>query len=111
MLAELILAGSILVIDGDTLMVGRERVRVMGVDTPEIQCQCEHECRGAIAAKKFVQDALLSAGTVSIEREGADKYRRTLARIYVNGRDLAELIIAAGHGRPYHGERRQSWCP
>lgn len=110
MFAELILAASaILAIDGDTLWVEGQRVRVVGVDTPEIQCQCESECRAAWAAKRFVQETL-DRGTVTIERTGTDKYRRTLARVYVNGQDLAQLIIAAGHGRAYHGERRLSWC-
>ncbi len=40
-----------------------------------------------------------------------DRYRRTLARVLVDGRDLAPEIIGAGLGRPYNGERRRPWCP
>jgi endonuclease YncB( thermonuclease family) len=109
-LAELILAASaVLAIDGDTLLLDGERLRLFNVDTPEIHCRCESECRAAWAAKRFTQDTL-NAGRVEIRRTGKDRYGRTLAYVTVNGRDLGELIIAAGHGRPYHGERRQSWC-
>jgi endonuclease YncB( thermonuclease family) len=109
MLAELVIAGSLVVVDGDSLRMGAERIRVLGVDAPEIACRCEAECRRAWAAKEFVQRALANA-RVDIERAGKDKYGRTLAHVYVNGRDLGEMLIAAGHGLPYHGERRQSWC-
>jgi len=104
------IAGRPAVSDGDSLTVGAERIRILGVDTPEIACQCERECRAARDAKAFTEKAI-SSGRVEIERTGRDRYGRTLARVYVDGNDLAALIIAAGHGRPYTGERRQSWCP
>lgn len=109
MIAELILVTGLLAVDGDSVLFRGERIRIMGVDSPEIHCQCESECRAAWAAKRFTQNTL-DGGAVTIERQGLDKYRRTLARVYVNGQDLAAIIIAAGHGRPYHGEKRQSWC-
>lgn len=50
-------------------------------------------------------------GPVRIERiPRTDRYGRTIARVYVNGRDLGEMLIGAGLGRPYRGERRQTWC-
>lgn len=108
-LAELYLAAALVAVDGDSLLLDGERIRILGVDTPEIQCHCPQECNAALAAKQFTQDTL-SAGVVTIDRTGTDRYQRTLARVYVNGQDIARLIIAAGHGRPYHGERRRSWC-
>jgi endonuclease YncB( thermonuclease family) len=110
-LIELTLAfGVIVAIDGDTLLTGSERVRIQGVDTPEMTCACPEECRAAWAAKRFTQSAL-DGGAVSIERNGTDRYGRTLARVLVNGKDLAKTIIEAGHGRPYDGKgKRGSWC-
>ena len=39
-----------------------------------------------------------------------DKYGRTLARVYLDGRDLSDMLIEAKLGRPYNGERRLTWC-
>jgi len=109
MLAELVLISGLIAVDGDSLLLGTERIRVQGVDTPEISCQCERECRAAWAAKDFTAHTI-AAGRVEIDRSGKDRYGRTLAKVYVDGKDLAALIVAAGHGRLYNGGRRQSWC-
>lgn len=101
-----------LAIDGDTLSRGGERVRIENVDTPELHpCRCARECELGQRAAMFTQDALADATAVRILRTGRkDRYGRTIARVYVDGRDLGEMLIAAGLGRPYRGERRQSWC-
>ncbi|GAB4181970.1 MAG: hypothetical protein OHK0024_21080 [Thalassobaculales bacterium] len=103
------LAGDIRAIDGDSLALGAERIRVLGVDTPEIAGRCPAEIALARRARALTQ-ALLDRGPVTIERAGRDRWGRTLARVWIDGRDLADLLIAAGLGRPYSGGRRQSWC-
>lgn len=76
LLAELVLVTGLLAVDGDSLLFRGERIRVLGVDAPEIHCQCESECRAAWAAKRFTQETL-DRGAVTLERQGLDKYRRT----------------------------------
>lgn len=97
--------------DGDTLiMPGGERIRVMGVDTPEIKdAGCQAELAAAFVARDFAQ-AALDRGPVRLERTRLDRYGRTLAVVWIGGDDLAALLIEAGHGREYHGERRRPWC-
>lgn len=108
------------VIDGDTLTVNAEiwpdlthvgRVRVRGVDTPEIRGQCEQEKALALAARDFVR-ALLADQTVMLSEIENDLYGgRVLARVHLaTGEDLADLVIDAGYGRPYEGGKRKSWC-
>jgi micrococcal nuclease len=105
----LLLALAILVvIDGDTILVDGERVRIMGLDAPEIDCHCPRECRLAQEAKGAL--ARLLAQPPVIERHGKDRYGRTLARVTAGGRDVADSLIARGLARPYHGGRRQPWC-
>jgi endonuclease YncB( thermonuclease family) len=97
-------------VDGDTITTpAGERVRVMGVDTPELHARCASEYQAAVAAKTFTQ-AKLDLGPVRLDRSRRDRYGRTLARVYIDGVDLAGLLIGAGHGREYHGERRRPWC-
>ena len=52
--------------------------------------------------------ALLMARIVESGR--LDRYRRTLATLTVDGKDMAATMISEGLARPYHGERRQGWC-
>ncbi len=104
-------AAAIYVHDGDTIRIAGERIRIMGLDTPEIGkgARCAEEARAAAAAKAALQQ-LLSRGEVTVARTGTDRYGRTLAYVYVDGRDVAKLLIDAGLARPYDGGRRDGWC-
>ena len=64
---------------------------------------------GLIAKKRVEQ--LLARGEVRVLESGKrDKYGRTLAKVTVNGEDLAALMVREGLGRPYRGEKGLSWC-
>jgi micrococcal nuclease len=100
-------------IDGDTFVCFGERIRLENIDAPELHARCERELDAAKAAKLFAQHALdgsMRIEVVVFERRSKDRYGRTLAKVLVDGDDLGELIVAAGLARPYHGERRKSWC-
>lgn len=105
--------GACLAIDGDTYLCRGERIRVENIDTPEMHARCESELDAARAARLFAQAALDGALQIEIkvyEKRPRDRYGRTLARVLVDGDDLGEIMIAAKLARPYHGERRLSWC-
>lgn len=98
------------VIDGDTVRVGGESVRIIGLDAPEMQSRCLREWRMARAATARLGE-LVAAGVV-LEPQGRDRYRRLLAVVRDSrGRDVAQVLIAERLARPYNGRtRRQSWC-
>lgn len=104
-------AADVRVIDGDTLEVAGERVRLVNIDAPEINGKCTAEIERAQAAKRFLADAVAAAGgAVELERvPRKDRYGRTLAFVRVNGRDVGEQLIAAGLARPWRG-KRERWC-
>jgi endonuclease YncB( thermonuclease family) len=104
-------ATDIRVVDGDTIDVDRERVRIMGLGAPEThQAQCDSEYRLGMRAKDRL--AVLVAGSVQMTSHGRDRYRRTLAVVRdARGRDVAAILIREGLARPYDGRgRRQPWC-
>ena len=123
-----VLAQVLGVIDGDTIAVRARiwigqnvdtRVRLAGVDTPELRGACAAERDLAIAARNFVVDAIADGGADSDAAGGVtlwdiryDKFGgRVLARVETaGGADLAELLIAAGLGRAYDGRAREPWC-
>ena len=107
------------VYDGDTVKVQAEHwpghtwtggVRVEGVDTPEIRGKCPEEKIAAFAARDFVRAILGIHILLHNVKQG--KYAgRVVARVQTEtGEDLTELLIEAGHGRPYDGGARQGWC-
>ena len=107
------------VIDGDTLTVrvrlwpGIEYagpVRVAGVDTPELRARQPCERLAGQRARDYVAARLGRARTLTLQDVALDKFGRALARVLVDGEDLAAQLIAAGHGRAYDGGKRGAWC-
>ena len=80
-------------IDGDTLRMGQERIRLRGIDTPELT-----EPRGQEARQRLEQ--LLKEGPIRIVPHGQDIYGRTVADVFVNGRNVAETLKAEGFAKP-----------
>jgi endonuclease YncB( thermonuclease family) len=76
-------------VDGDTIRVGGERIRLRGIDTPEMD-----EPEG-LAAKQRLEE-LLRSGPMEITPHGRDVYDRLLADVFVNGQNVAELLKSEG---------------
>jgi len=102
--------------DGDTMTIVHEgemqRVRLRGIDTPELsEPKCERERELARAAKEFTVEQLRRAHTVSLVNidPNEDRYGRWIATVLVDGVSLNDLIVVEGHGRVWRG-RRENWC-
>jgi endonuclease YncB( thermonuclease family) len=107
-------------IDGDTfearvhLAAGQDvmtRVRLRGVDAPELKASCAEEERLAEAATVALRD-LLREGEVAIYNIGPDKYQGRVVADVATRRagNISAALLAAGHVRSYHGGHRQGWC-
>jgi micrococcal nuclease len=107
---EEVAATAIRVIDGDTVAIGAERIRLIGVDAPEVQGRCPAERAGAARASQFLRQLLATGGTVAVTRSGHDRYGRTLARLRLGTLDVSGALLLAGLARPYDGGRRAGWC-
>lgn len=72
------------VVDGDTLVVGDNRVRLVGINTPELYPKPEPN---ALEAKQFIENLCPPGKEVGLDiddLEPKDKYGRILAIVYVN---------------------------
>ncbi len=113
------------VIDGDTIVVlariwlGQEvrtRVRLAGVDAPELRGKCARERELAQAARRFLAVRLATVHGEAVEIRLRDirygKFAgRVLARVEApGGEDLGDGLVAAGLARPYSGRGRAPWC-
>jgi len=79
-------------IDGDTLRCGSERVRLLGIDAPELPGHCQQGRRCApgdpFTSMRSLR-AALSRGAITLKRFGTDHYGRTLALVSAGGVDLS----------------------
>ena len=76
-------------VDGDTIRVGGERIRLRGIDTPELD-----EPEG-LAAKHRLEE-LLRSGAMDIVPRGRDVYDRLIADVFINGQSVAEILKSEG---------------
>lgn len=92
-------SGRARVIDGDTIDVAGTRVRLEGIDAPEIAQTCGRRLFGTWACGKAAARALrdLTFGReVACERRGTDKYGRMLGVCFVDGHDLNAQMVRKG---------------
>jgi len=105
---------AVTVIDGDTIRVGAETIRLRGLDAPETsRAACGAEAAAGLLARQWMAEHL-SGATVTIERAGQDSLGRTLASVSAGGADLTAHAIADGVALPYvagkHRQRQAQWC-
>jgi endonuclease YncB( thermonuclease family) len=107
-------------IDGDTfearvhLEPGLElntRVRLRGIDAPELKASCPQELQMAEAATGALR-AMLGEGDVRIFNIRPDKYAGRVVADAATRRtgNVSTAMLAAGHARSYSGGHRNGWC-
>lgn len=85
--------------DGDSFRLGDERVRLLGIDAPELDQTCtdangaDWSC-GRSASRRLA--ALLAGGRVACDPEGHDQYGRVLAVCSVAGVDIGRTMVEEG---------------
>jgi micrococcal nuclease len=78
------------VIDGDTIDIGGTRIRLAGIDAPEL------EDPYGVKAKIFMVQ-LCKGNRIRAEFDGQQSYERHVATCYLpDGRDLSEELVKAG---------------
>lgn len=86
------------VTDGDTIRCGSERIRLLGIDAPELPGHCR-EGRVCAPGDPYASTASLEAGLVgelTIVRLSEDRYGRTLALVSGAKGDLSCLQLQHG---------------
>jgi endonuclease YncB( thermonuclease family) len=93
-----VLGGTARAADGDTLTMNGLRIRLSGMDAPELTQPCrkdgvEWQC-GAAARSRLAE--LLKRGAIAFNLIGTDRYDRTLARCRAGNDDLGARMVRDG---------------
>ena len=109
--------GHACVIDGDTFKLGKRKVRIIGIDAPEMEGRCPEETAKAEAATVELQRLLNQGSFEMVGRfdDRQDRYGRDLRAVRRVRPDGTEQSIAqdmrdSGLARRYRGGLRSGWC-
>ena len=94
-----VMSGRARIVDGDTLVLVGKRIRLVGIDAPELRQVCQRNGRDwacGIEAKGYLA-ALIGGAKTMCEADGSDKYGRLLAVCRVENRDLNAAMVDGGY--------------
>ena len=100
------------VIDGDTLDLSidlgfdiwtMQRVRLLGIDTPETHTLDLTEKALGVKAKAMVEGLIKTATLIRVQTTKSDKYGRMLVTLFVDSVNINEALVAAGYAWRYDG--------
>lgn len=92
------------VVDGDTIDIGHARVRILGVDAPELDQSCTDAARRTWPCGRRAQAALrvwLGTATARCVPGYEDRSGRPVARCTARGRDIGEWLVENGWALDY----------
>ena len=117
------------VIDGDTVDADidlgfneykKDRIRLIGIDTPESRTRNKKEKALGLASKARLKELVAQAPTgkrgkkiiyLKTTKDGKGKFGRILGTLFINDQDVCEVLITEGHARPYFGGSKNELGP
>ncbi len=97
------LAGAAVVADGDSLTLGAERIRLLGIDAPEFDQICRASGTDYPCGRRAREALVRAIGGKPVECAGwrRDRYDRLLAKCSAGGAELNRLQVEAGWAIAY----------
>mgnify|MGYP003650767462 CR=1 FL=1 len=108
------------VVDGDTVDARIDlgfkvhhniRIRIYGLNTPEVRTRDLEEKKRGFAAKERLKEMIAEADKIILQSHGVGKFGRCLGSLSVSTGgatyDVAEKLISENHGVAYFGGKRK----
>lgn len=86
------------IVDGDTLRIDGERVRLWGIDAPEKLQRCEIAGREEPIGREATEAlrSLVARGDLRCETKDRDRYGRTVADCFVGDQSIGDAMVYSG---------------
>jgi len=97
-------AASVRVADGDSIEFGGQRIRLRGIDAPELHQECRDLSGRNWPCGRRARDELrkiIGNDPVQCERRAKDRFGRWVAVCRAGGRDLGEAMVRSGFALAY----------
>jgi len=108
------------VYDGDTIRVNIDsfpdiigkniRIRLKGIDTPEIKGKCQKEIDLAIMARDYLKTTINKSNQIELRNIERGKYFRIVGDLYLDNTNISELMIKRKLGYKYLDGRKRNFC-
>lgn len=108
------------VIDGDTIEVvaaiwpgvsTRARVRLAGIDTPELNSPCPAARVKALEAREVLENAIIGVTIRLVHIRPEHAHGRILADVQLpDGTDVGGFLMSVGLAKPFAHRVRCDWC-
>ena len=104
------ISGTALIVDGDTIAINGMKVRLNGIDTPELRGSSDDEKTLALEAKEYLSDVTLGE-VVTIINPGKEKYGRVLCDLSTDELPSVSYYMLQNPRicKPYDGGTKAQW--
>ncbi len=92
------------VVDGDTLWISQSKIRLHGIDAPEMKQECFDENNIVwLCGKesKKILSIIINSNEITCKGSKRDRYKRLIAKCYIDNVDIASLLVLKGFAVAY----------
>jgi endonuclease YncB( thermonuclease family) len=91
------------IVDGDTFVLGDKKIRLWGMDAPELHQKCLAKTKEVPCGKaaQMVLAGIFKSGPVICETIDIDRYKRIVGRCMINDLDVAATMVRLGWAFDY----------
>ena len=101
---EILSTTKVIITDGDTIKFNNKKIRLHGIDTPEIKQLCKNkngeDYKCGVKAKLALIN-LISNQQVKCSIHGKDRYKRLIATCFVKNININEWLVKEGWALAY----------
>ena len=101
---EILSTTKVIITDGDTIKFNNKKIRLHGIDTPEIKQLCKNkngeDYKCGVKAKLALIN-IISSHQVKCSVHGKDRYKRLIATCFVKNININEWLVKKGWALAY----------
>ena len=102
-ISQNVLPNIVKVIDGDTISINSSKIRLHGIDAPELDQKCLYEKKQWSCGQdsKYFLKNLIYKNILNCKTKGKDKYKRYIAVCYLEDININQELVKSGWAIAY----------